>query len=207
MFQIHIAIDSHIGRFDASMLTQQQLMELFFTPDESDPQEYAEPRFLDDACSWKGVVCGAGGLVEEIEWVSYMLQIVGTIDFSKMPRSMVDINFFEVPLFGEVDTGALPDSLTSICLQDCKFTGSLNMSALPPKLVSFSVAGNRISAVGHISNLPDSLDELAINEVLVAHTDIHIGKLPDTDLVVFLYGGFTKVTFEDQSDARRVLYR
>ena len=51
MFTLLIAIDDHIGRFDPSMLTQQQMMELFFTPDESDPHEYAEPRFLDDACA------------------------------------------------------------------------------------------------------------------------------------------------------------
>ena len=207
MLTLLIAIDDHIGRFDPSMLTQQQMMELFFTPDESDPHEYAEPRFLDDACAWNGITCGAEGLVEEIEWVGWRSRIVGTIDFKRMPLSVLLINFFATSLCGEVDTSALPKSLTYLCLQDCKFTGSLHMSALPPRLDTFIVTGNRISVVGQICNLPNSLCQIIINEILVAHRDIHIGKLPDTDLEIDITEcGIEQVTFEDQRDAMRVHY-
>ena len=45
------ADSTSIGRFDPSMLTDRELMQLFFTPDESDPQNYYRYGDIDDACT------------------------------------------------------------------------------------------------------------------------------------------------------------
>ena len=199
--------DTHVGRFDPAMLTDHQLMELFFTPDESDPGEFHQSGDQDDVCSWKGVTCTEEKSVTKITWASYHFNMAGTLDFTKIPQKVKQINFYDLPLYGEVEICALPQSMMNVCLQDCKFSGSLDIRALPRQIESFIVKGNQITSVGDICDLPRSLRVLKIGESAVTHKNLHVAQLPSTGIRVDLSGcGFTKITFENQEDAMFVNY-
>ncbi|KNH04549.1 hypothetical protein XU18_4233 [Perkinsela sp. CCAP 1560/4] len=60
--------DNGIGRVDRSMVSQQDLMELFIFG-LNEPEKICGNRDdPDDVCEWKGVICNADGEVEEFEW-------------------------------------------------------------------------------------------------------------------------------------------
>ena len=205
MFNLLISADTHIGRFDPAMLTDHQLMELFFTPDETDPGQYHRSGDQDDPCSWKGVLCTEEKSVLKIKWSSMALDIKGTLDFTKMPRKVIRAEFYKQRLFGEVDTSTLPYSLLTVCLMDCKFSGRLELHTLPPNIESFIVEGNCFTSVGDICDLPRSLRTLRIREASINHTNIFVGKLSKNNILVNVSGcGLTDVTYEDQEDAKYV---
>ena len=144
IFKFLFSAESPIGRFDASMLTDHQMMELFFTPEDTDTlQRYNALYFdfddcgRDDACTWLGVTCSSKGHVVEIEWKERDVVVCGSIDFSKLPRCVKTVYLVAEALYGEVDTSVLPRSLESFKLQNCEFTGSLDMRILPPHLKSY----------------------------------------------------------------------
>ena len=205
MFSLLTSADTHIGRFDPAMLNDHQLMELFFSPDDIDPGQYHQSGDQDDACSWRGVVCTEEKYVTHIDWSIVILAIMGTLDFTKMPRKVTYVNFFNERLFGEVDTSTLPHSLKYFCLMGCKFSGSVELRTLPPNIESFIVEGNCFASVGDICHLPGSLRTLRIREAAIEHTNIHVGKLSKNDIFINLSGcGLTDVTYEDQEDAKYV---
>ena len=205
MLELLTSADTHIGRFDPAMLNDHQLMELFFTPDEADPGEYHQSGDRDDACSWKGVVCAEEKYVMNIDWLSAILAIMGTLDFAKMPRKVTVVNFSYQRLFGEVDTSTLPHSLKYVCLMGCNFSGRLELRTLPPNIESFIVEGNCFTSVGDIYDLPGSLHTLRMyREAAIKHRNIHVGKLR-TQIYINLSGcGITNITYEDQKDAKCV---
>ena len=208
MLTLFITNDHHIGRFNPTMLTDHQMMEMFFTPHEMDTGEYYASADRDDACTWKGVTCGASNTIRAIVRLSDHLRIMGTIDFKMIPLSVEELFFADSALFGEVDTSALPVTLTEIALHDCKFSGSLEMRALPPNLKGFYVIGNKISFVSELCNLPSSLTDLIIAEDFLTHKSIHIGKLHKQRIAIDIMGcRFAQVTFDDRTDEERVSYK
>ena len=89
---------SMIGRFDASMVPEQQILDLFFTP--NDPK--TARRYLggdaDDGCTWNGVHCSTAGEIKEIQ-LSWDFELSGSIDFRRMPTHLELIHFCEIATF------------------------------------------------------------------------------------------------------------
>ena len=204
--QILLTIDSTLaGRVDSSMLTQQQMVELFFTPD--DPLEAREnlKGDPDNACTWEGIECTESGNIHRIEWCSWAFQMKGSIDFKMVPLAVSCINFFDQGLYGEIDTTAFPDSFQELSLGNCLFTGTIDLSRLPPRMRSVRVISNKITGVCNVQNIPETMRLLQIQEKNNVEKTIHIGVLPESNLKIeILTRGFTEVIYERESDAKRV---
>ena len=199
-------IDTTIaGRCDSSMLTQQQMVELFFTPDDPDKSRKDLKGDPDDACTWEGIECTASGNIHRIEWCSWALQLKGSIDFKMFPLHVDFINLYDQGLYGEVDTIALPDSLEELCLQNCLFTGTLDLGSLPPRMRCFEVLNNEITAMCNVQNIPETVQWLTVREKHIVAKTIYVGALPESKLELkFIDCGFTEVVCARESDVDRV---
>ena len=155
---------SHLGRFDAHMLTEQQMLELFFTPINEEDARADLRGDADDGCTWTGVTCTDSGSITKIEWCSWDVHLKGSIDFQRMPPHAKFINFYDVELTGEIDTTGLPDSLEEICLQDCAFSGTIDLGSLPRGMTAFEVYNNNVTVIQNVRNLPEKLMHLIIHE-------------------------------------------
>ena len=193
------------GRCDPSMLTQQQMVELFFTPDFPQKSREDLKGDPDDACTWEGVECTDAGDIHRIQWQSWDVDLMGSIDFKMVPLTVEFINFYDQGLHGEIDTTAFPDSFRALFLQQCLFTGTIDLSRLPPRMCSFKVMNNKITGVCNVQNIPETVRWLKIQEKNIVDKTIRIGALPESTLKLdFLTCGFTKVLCDRESDAKRV---
>ena len=201
-----LTIDATLaGRCDPSMLTQQQMVELFFTPE--DPKEAREhlKGDPDDACTWEGIDCTEDGDIREILWRGWRFPLEGSIDFRMFPMAVKFVNIYEQGLRGDIDTTAFPESLEHLCLDKCFFTGTIDLGSLPPQMRTFEVFYNEITAVCNVQNIPKTVTSLRIREANIVAKTIHVGALPESDLKLsFLECGFTKVVCARESDLERV---
>ena len=193
-----------LGRFNPSMLSNEQVMELLFVP-----SDFAKARAQlggdeDDACTWKGVTCTAD-TITNITFGSHNFCLCGEVNFQMLPPKLESLVVFNQSLVGEIDTTQLPIGMGKFRVQFCKFTGTIDLGHLPRSLKVLYITYNRITAVAHFGNLPTGMEKLHISELNIAHKALHIGRLPAGLPIVELTGcGFTGVTYEDKSDAERV---
>ena len=195
------------GRVDLSMLTDQNLMELFFTPNDYDKARKQFGGDENDACSWKRTSCDGKGRLTEISWHSAFVKLRGSIDMTMLPPRLVTLNLYYQPLRGEVNTSALPETLRSICIDHSELVGTVDMGNLPRWLRGFTVHDNRITAVVNICNFPETLRHCRLEEDQIVEKTVRIGRLPDTEVYLNVYRcGFKVVEFENPEDERRVYW-
>ena len=192
-----------LGRFEKSMLSDQDRMDLFFTPEK--PEEARRELSGDeaDACSWTGISCDQGS-VTHIDWHRSDLEAVGSINFEMLPPKLSMLNFYSQELAGDMNVSFLPETLTVFCVQSCLFTGSLDFSTLPRGLEQLFVTGNSIQSIANISNLPESLHVFQITETKLENDFVEVGKLPDTGLVVQLECSGVRAKVLNEADRNRV---
>ena len=151
----------HAGRFDPGMLSEQDTIELFFTPNDYEAARSALSGEADDACTWNGVHCNSRHEVTNILWNTQRhgeIRVEGSINFVHIPSNIQRLELlFQRMLIGAVDTRSLPDSLRSFKLVACAFSGVLHLGNLPREMSEFAVQGNKIKDIVHFENLPESL--------------------------------------------------
>ena len=193
------------GRCDTSMLTQQQMVELLFTPYDPNKSREDLKGDPDDACTWEGVECTEAGDISDIEWHSWVIQLKGSIDFKMFPMTVKFIKVYFQDLYGEIDTTAFPESLEYLCLAKCFFTGTIDLGSLPPRMQFFQVSNNKITEVRNVQNFPDTMQCLMISEKHIVAKTIHVGALPENNLKLnFRDCGFSEVICARESDVGRV---
>ena len=200
-----LGVDGNLGRINHSMLTDQQMMELFITPD--DHEEHLERLGGDeyDACTWSGIECKAEKQVTTIDWHSARIKIEGLIDFQALPPHLETLNLYEQNIHGEIETTALPPEMKCLCIQRTPLKGTLDMGSLPPNISEVTVTDNKVQAVINFVNLPQALRHCSITEKFLEPKSLHIGRLPANDLKFGLRKcGFNSVTFENAEDEKRV---
>ena len=197
---------SSLGRFDPAMLSDHNLMELFFTPENFDAAREVLGGDPDDCCTWAEVTCSPEGQITKINWCSYNVgKFAGSFDFLKFPKHMVNFNLYDEPFVGEVDFTALPETLLDVGLQRCAFSGTVDLGALPPDLRNIWIMGNQITALKNVCNLPPRLGCIIFQEENIQHESIRIGKLPQNGTVLRLQNcGFTDIQYEDPEDIESV---
>ena len=190
-----------LSRIDPSTLTDQQMIELFFSPDDFEASRVAFRGDEDDACSWNSVKCDEFGYIVEFHWLNITLD--GSINFKMIPRHLIWLNIGFQSLIGEVETTNLPQNMIFFCIQKCFFTGTVDLGALPRSLTDFYAMENKISGLVNVCNLPSTLRDLQIIENIEG--TVNVQKLPETlSQVTFDIGSAVVLNFEDESDRDRV---
>ena len=201
-----LAIDvPGLGRADLSMLSETQVMELFFVPDDYDyAREHLEGD-ASDACTWTGLECNAHQQVERIDWLDYMVDIAGEINFSMFPCHLRALLLINQEIRGEVSLVALPMTIEDIQVEYCRVKGTLDLGSLPQNLKSLVFICNGLTGLVNVLNLPATLKHVQINECRVQPKSLYIGKLPSKDLRIDLYDcGITVMILEDDGDRPQI---
>ncbi|KNH05998.1 hypothetical protein XU18_3072 [Perkinsela sp. CCAP 1560/4] len=154
-----IACDDGIGRVDRSMLSQQELMELFIFG-LNEPEEICGSRDDPaDVCEWEGVKCNVDGEVERFLWISKKEDGTGTLGFEFLPCSMKSLQMWNNALSGTIHLADLPGKIEVVYLCDNQLTGSLNFDRLPAE-----VGGEMVEwlAQGYVHSVPTSIPAHAV---------------------------------------------
>ena len=187
------------------MLSDQQRMELCFTPDNPVKAREGLRGDPDDACTWERLKCDSDKNIIAVRWHSAWQHLEGVLDFKLLPAKLTVLSIYEQFIRGEVDMCALPSTMLAICVQHCRFTGTLDFSALPPDMREIYFRANKITAITDIRNIPVSLSSFVVKEPNIRETTLHIGKLSLGHWNLILHeSNITGVTLEDEADRPRV---
>ena len=133
----------------------------------------------------------------------------GVIDFQYLPAQIHVLTLSQSALYGSIDTSNLPRSMLHVLIGACFFTGTVDCGNLPPNLQDFYIAHNQISGIVNIQHLPASLINFQVMEAGIAYVPIHVGKLPDSELLLDLSEcAYPRddITFDDPEDQKRVIW-
>ena len=160
--------DDGIGKFDRSMLSQQELMELFIFGLNEPEKICGSRKDLDDVCAWKGVTCYPDGEVEEFHWINKNENGTGSLGFEFLPCSMNTLYMFMNALSGTIQLGNLPCKIEAVNLSVNQLTGSLDLDRLPATVRSLFLTSNKFTGEVSLENLPICLKFLELSENLLS---------------------------------------
>ena len=194
-----------LGRVDLSMLSETQVMELFFVPDDYEDSREHLKGDASDACTWTGMECNTYHQVERIGWLDYIVDIAGEINFLMFPRHLRALLLINQEIRGEVNLLTLPTTIEDIQVEYCRIKGTLDFGSLPLNLKSLVFICNGLTGLVNVLNLPATLKHVQINECRVQPKSLYIGKLPSKDLRIDLYDcGITVMILEDDGDRPQI---
>ena len=205
MLSLYFADSTAAGRINTDMLTDQQVMELFFTPD-----SYKDARAIlrgdeNDACSWSGIKCDDNGHIKCLDWDHRKYVLQGSLNFPMFPRNMRLFDISGQRLVGAVDLCHLPEALNYFRIHACGVTGTLDIEKLPRNLQYLFVTENAISDVFNVRNLPKNMQELTVNEHGIHKEVLFIEKLPNSyTRLNFQNCDIEHFRFADPADAQKL---
>ncbi|KNH08589.1 receptor protein kinase [Perkinsela sp. CCAP 1560/4] len=154
--------DDGIGKFDRSMLCQQDLMELFIFGLNELEKICGSLDDPDDVCEWKGVKCNGDGEVEVFEWNNE--QQAGTLGFEFLPCSIKIVEMYFNVLSGTIQLADLPGKMEELLLDGNQLTGSLDLDGLPATVRELSLSSNEFTREISLEKLPKCLEHLDLAE-------------------------------------------
>ena len=123
--------DDGIGKFDRSMLSQQDSMD-FFIFGLNEPEKICDSRDdPGDVCEWTGVICNGDGEVEEFQWICKNEDGTGTLGFEFLPCSMKSLRMFMNALSSTIQLAGLPEKMEVISLASNKLTANPTKDTSP----------------------------------------------------------------------------
>ena len=160
-----VTADTALGRFDPSMLSPQDAMELLAAglDEESQLMFQDDTAAFLDLCNWLGVICKADHSAKRIEWHTRALRshkFFGTMNIALLPETVDSIRIIKHPVEGTIDAGTLPSALRHFDLSDCRFEGPVAFEAMPKSLIEIHLPNNALTGSIHLTDLPPKLTHL-----------------------------------------------
>ena len=204
---LYFCDSTSVGRINREMLSEMQVMELFYTPIEHFDAHVHFKGDEDDPCTWAGLFCNDNH-VSSIDWYELNVSLQGSLNFCMLPRQIEYVSIFGQRLIGDVDVGQLPETLEYFCIHSCQFTGTLDIEKLPRKMKYFITGENAITDIRNVRNLPESLEELNVQERGIQKDLLVIGPLPDGNARLnFKNTQIKEIRFENPADSERLILR
>ena len=206
-----IACDDGIGRFDRSMLSQQELMELFIFG-LNEPEKICGNRDdPDDVCDWTGMKCSVDGEVEEFKWGFHKEVGTGTVGLEFLPWSMKRVVMCNNALSGTIQLADLPGKTEGVYLANQpadlvvlnsigfllrfeitqisvsnEFTGEISLENLPKCLKYLSLSNNHLSDTICLTSLPPDVECVNLGKNNFEGS-LDFTRLPESMRAMYLY--------------------
>ena len=198
-FELFLSTDSSLGRVDYSLLSDQTLMEMLFEGfDDEIKNKYKDNQGMYlDVCTWPCVTCGDHERVIEIQIARFSLNgslelcyvppkvkvleifvfsnrgLTGSIDLTRLPDGMEELNLRGHKLTGEVDLTQLPDGMNDLYLHNNQLTGEIDLTRLPDGMETLGLKNNQLTGEVDLTRLPDGMSELNLdNNNLTGEIDL-----------------------------------
>ena len=168
---------SGLGRFDPSLISDQDRMEMLVTTAESDTAsrkekegrynfKYSSGEFT-EACGWDGVTCDGDSNIIYIDWF-LLYWACGTVSLDYLPPKLVHFDITRGThetrqVTGTVSTALLPQTLNTFVIHGNKFQGTIDLTCLPPALVTFRGRFNRFDGTINLESLPNKMQKLDLS--------------------------------------------
>ena len=178
----HLCADTGaLGRFDPSLMSDQERMEMLVTPVDGDDNSLKDDQsrlnFKDSdgdflkVHNWDGVRCDHNDRVVQIDWL-LKKWVSGTVSLDFLPPRLVNFDitkgFFDSrKVTGTLSTALLPDSLSYFVIDGNNFDGTLDLSSLPSSMIIFRARSNCFQGNINLESLPSGLKhmDLSTNEL------------------------------------------
>ena len=156
--------DDGIGKFDRSMLSQQDLMELFIFGLNKPENICGSLDDPDDVCEWTGVKCNADKEVENFRWLMKRQEGTGTLSLAFLPYTMKKATMVDNALSGTIQLADLPESMEELLLIQNKLSGSFCLDSLPGAMRKLYLSKNNFTGRISLKKLPEELESLVVSE-------------------------------------------
>ena len=187
-------IDQSVGRFDPSMLSDQDIMEIVVSdliiPRSSKNVFYYANGNFREVTNWDRLTCNARAEVREIEWETQPW-LSGSVSLDILPPKLTILTMansfapeFHVGIDGTLNTWLLPRCLEVIDITKNQFHGTIDLRNIPPAMLTFAVACNYFEGAVDLKRLPEGLYGLFLTQNKFAGT-ISLDALPKT--LIYLY--------------------
>ena len=187
------ADNSALGRFDPSLISDQDRMEMLVTPIEDDNvplyEDESKLSFKDKngdfrkVILWNGVECDTNGSVVKIDW-SMKNWACGKVSLDLLPPKLITLDirmglFSSWQVRGTISTFLLPRGLETLIISGQSFSGTIDLSALPSPMTTFEAYFNSFEGSINLECLPSGMQKIDLTGNILTGT-LCLTKLPAT---------------------------
>ena len=178
-----------IGRVDQSMLTDQEVMEIFLgSCDDNSLKNFQENGEYLPVCEWSGVRCENRRVIEIHMEFFDLVNASGPLQFGLLPHRLRELSLRgegnkRVQIFAE----KLPRTLMYWFMSHCSVEGSFAVDALPESIDNFTMCECKFEVSVDLSAFPNSIVHLSMQYCELGGS-IETALLPRSAYSISLYG-------------------
>ena len=160
---ILLSDNSHLGRFNPTLLSDQQCLELLVSEMETRASFQDDDGDFLECSKWRGLY-RANGHIRIIDWFfenryCYLKPISpgGTIALEWIPQSVERFSVRHLQLNGSIETALLPRGIRRFNVESNQLTGPFDTAGLPPSIEQIRIHSNQLCGTINIPALPHAV--------------------------------------------------
>ena len=187
--QLFLSVDPSLGKVDYSLMSDQTLMEMLiegFDTESKKKYQDTDGMYL-DVCTWPWVICDDNERVIGIRITRFYLYgslelcyvppkvkvlaicvlgksgLTESIDLTRVPDGMEELDLRSHKLTGEVDLTQLPDGMERLYLNNNQLTGGIDLTQLPSGMQMLYLDDNQFTGEVDLTRMPEGMVWLYLN--------------------------------------------